>query len=117
MDPSEFTGLHTVEEEELAIAAAIESDAPPEQALAETFSASAAADDWFNAFLNAQPPPTPVTPQKSAAPTSTTPASLYRSDFHWAKEGFETLRAAGIPLEVHADEASGQSKYEAGLDC
>lgn len=69
-DPSEFTGLHTVEDEELAVAAAIESDAPPEQALAETFAATSAADDWFNAFLNAQPPPTPVTPAKSAPPSS-----------------------------------------------
>ena len=50
-DPSEFTGLHTVEEEELAVAAAIESGAPPEQALAETFAASSAADAWFDAFL------------------------------------------------------------------
>ncbi len=107
-DPSEFTGLHTVEDEELAVAAAIKSDAPPEQALAETFAATSAADDWFNAFLHAQPPPSPVIQGKSTAPTSITPTSLYRSDFHWAKEGFETLRAAGIPLEVHADEKSGQ---------
>jgi superfamily II DNA or RNA helicase len=107
-DPSEFTGLHTVEEEELAVAAAIESDAPPEQALAETFAATSAADDWFNAFLDAQPPPTPVTQEKSAVPTSTTPPSLYRSDFHWAKEGFETLRANKIQIEVTTDEKSGQ---------
>lgn len=107
-DPSEFTGLHTVEEEEFAVAAAIESGASPEQALADTFSATAAADAWFDAFLNAQPPPTPAAPTKSAAPTSITPPSLYRSDFLWAREGFETLRAAGIPLEVHADETSGQ---------
>lgn len=107
-DPSEFTGLHTVEEEELAVAAAIESDAPPEQALAETFAASSAADAWFDAFLNAQPPPTPIIPEKSAAPTTITPPSLYRSDFHWAKEGFETLRSNGIPLKVDADETTHQ---------
>jgi superfamily II DNA or RNA helicase len=108
-DPSEFTGLHTVEEEEIAVAAAIESDAPPEQALAETFAASSAADDWFNAFLNAQPPPTaPSTPGDAAPPVTASSPSLYRSDFHWAKEGFETLRASRIPIEVNADEASGQ---------
>jgi superfamily II DNA or RNA helicase len=107
-DPSEFTGLHTVEEEELAVAAAIESDAPPEQALAETFAATSAADDWFNAFLNAQPPPSPVTPATAQAPTTASAPSLYPSDFHWAKEGFETLRANRIPIEIHADEKSGQ---------
>ena len=106
-DPSEFTGLHSVEEEELAIAAAMESGAAPEQALVETFAATSAADDWFNAFLNAQPSPSPITPEKSEV-TTTTPPSLYRSDFHWAKEGFETLRANNIPIEVNADEKSGQ---------
>ena len=107
-DPSEFTGLHTVEEEELAIAAAIESAAPPEQALAETFAATSAADDWFNAFLNAQPPPSPVTPEKSAAKATADTPSLYASDFHWAKEGFETLRANQIPIQIQTDEKSGQ---------
>jgi superfamily II DNA or RNA helicase len=103
-DPSEFTGLHTVEEEELAIAAAIESDAAPEQALAQTFAATSAADDWFNAFLNAQPSPSAATPATPSAPTTTSPPSLYPSDYHWAKEGFETLRANKIPIEVHVDE-------------
>ena len=107
-DPSEFTGLHTVEEEELAVAAAIESDAPPQQALAETFAATSAADDWFNAFLNAQPPPSPVQATTAQAPTTASAPSLYPSDFHWAKEGFETLRANRIPIEIHADEKTGQ---------
>lgn len=103
-DPSEFTGLHTIEEEELAVAAAIESGAPPEQALAETFAATSASDDWFNAFLNAQPSPSSTTSATPAAPTTTSPPSLYQSDYHWAKEGFESLRANKIPIEVHADE-------------
>ncbi len=107
-DPSEFTGLHTAEEEELAIAAAMESGAAPEQALAQTYAESSAADDWFNAFLNAQPSPSFEKPNLAREPITTETFSLYRSDFAWAKEGFETLRADGIPLQVHADEASGQ---------
>lgn len=107
-DPSEFTGLHTAEEEELAIARAMESGDAPEQALDDTFASTSAVDDWFNAFLNAQPPPSPVTPSPGLTPTSVTPPTLYRSDFHWAKEGFETLRAAGIPLQINLDEQHEQ---------
>ncbi len=107
-DPSEFTGMHTAEEEELAIAAAIESGSAPEQALAQTYAATSAADDWFQAFLNAQPSPHFEKPQVAPEPMTAETFSLYRSDFHWAKEGFETLRASGIPLQLQADEASGQ---------
>ena len=107
-DPSEFTGLHTVEEEEIAIAAAMESGSAPEQALAAAFSTSSAVDDWFNAFLNAQPPPTPVTPSPRDQPTTHEALSLYRSDFHWVKEGMETLRAQGVPLQIQLNEPQSQ---------
>ena len=107
-DPSEFTGLHTAEEEELAIAVAMESGSAPEQALAEAFSSSSAVDDWFNAFLNAQPPPTPVTPSARDQLITHQNLSLYRSDFLWVKEGMETLRAQGVPLQIHLNETQSQ---------
>jgi len=107
-DPSEFTGLHTVEDEEIAVAAAIESEAPPEEALEKTFAASSASDDWFNAFLNALPNPAPEQATTPAEPTTAKAPSLYKSDFHWAKEGFEALRSEKFPLQISADEASQQ---------
>lgn len=111
-DPSEFTGLHTAEEEELAVARAIESDEPdPEKALEETFAESSATDDWFNAFLNAESPlskSSTNTADPEPAPTTATGPSLYESDYHWAKEGFETLRANKIPISIHEDEKSQQ---------
>lgn len=109
-DPSEFTGLHTIEEEEEAVAAAIESDTAPEEALEKTFASSSAADDWFNAFLNAQAPPAPSTPEAPAhSPTAESP-SLYQSDYHWALEGFRTLRTGdqGLPLQIDADDKNRQ---------
>lgn len=108
-DPSEFTGLHTVEEEEVAIAHAIESSKAPEEALTETFAASSASNDWFDAFLNAEPTPAATsTPTEASLPLTTTAPSLYHSDFAWAQEGFETLRNQGIPMTVEADAKTQQ---------
>jgi len=106
-DPSEFTGLYTVEDEEAAVAAAIESGAPAEQALASTFAVSAASDEWFNAFLNAQAPAVAAA-SVPAQPLTATAPSFYASDFHWAREGFQTLRGDGIQLQITADEATQQ---------
>jgi len=106
-DPSEFTGLHTTEEEEIAIAQAIESDEPdPAKALEKTFAASSATDDWFNAFLNADSThKTQDSSQTTADPAPTTASSptLYQSDYHWAFEGFETLRT-NYNLQLTIDE-------------
>lgn len=112
-DPSEFTGLHTIEEEEFAVARAIESDAPDaETALAGTFAATATADDWFEALLRGEPPldasgsddlfSVPKTPVTAKSP------SLYDSDYHWAREGFEMLRSNGIPLALECDDRARQ---------
>ena len=111
-DPSEFTGLHTSEEEEVAVAEAMQSEEKdPEKALEDTFSESSATDDWFDAFLNAQPTVAaetvddPEGPGKPDAATAAT-ASLYESDYHWAREGFETLRSNGVPLTIDEEEIS-----------
>lgn len=116
-DPTEFTGLHTVEEEEAAVGQAMESGAAePEKALEETFAETSATDDWFQAFLAGQPTGSgePATtgggdagPDDAAAAT-TSPPSLYRSDYHWAREGFETLRNNDVPLTVDEDEEAAR---------
>lgn len=111
-DPSEFTGLYTVEEEEIAVARAIESGLPDaESALTASFAASSPEDDWFDALLRGQAPSAPAPPTTgSAAPASATASSpsLYESDFHWALEGFETLRNNGIPIRIEEDPKSRQ---------
>lgn len=104
-DPSEFTGLYTVEEEEFAVARAIESDLPDaESALAASFATSSPEDDWFDALLRGVAPAEPAAPSTGAStPATASSPSLYESDYHWALEGFETLRNNGIPLRVEGD--------------
>jgi superfamily II DNA or RNA helicase len=111
-DPSEFTGLHTTEEEEIAVGLAMESGATPEVALEETFSATSASEDWFQAFLNAESPTSQAgsSDQSDESRPSATVSnpSLYESDYHWAKEGFETLRSNNVPITVDDDERAKQ---------
>ena len=111
-DPSEFTGLYTAEEEEIAVARAIESDLPDaEAALAASFAASSPEDDWFDALLRGSAPTAPpvsLTDSTTAVPTTASSPSLYESDFHWALEGFETLRNNGIPIQVEGDTKARQ---------
>jgi superfamily II DNA or RNA helicase len=109
-DPSEFTGLYTVEEEEFAVARAIESDLPDaESALAASFASSSPEDDWFDALLRGVAPAEPAAPSTGAStPATASSPSLYESDYHWALEGFETLRNNGIPLRVEGDPRARQ---------
>ena len=104
-DPSEFTGCHTTEEEEEAIATAMQSGDAPESALDNTFSATSAEDEWFADLLG-----TTATAAPSSDPTEPATAhcpSFYSSDFAWAKEGFETI-ARDIGFRVEFDEAAQQ---------
>jgi len=110
-DPSEFTGLHTVEEEEIAVARAIESGEPDaEIALAKTFAATAAEDDWFDLLLRGEAPASAgkAAPEEPKPPLTATGASLYESDYHWALEGFETLRHNGVPIRVEGEARTKQ---------
>jgi superfamily II DNA or RNA helicase len=92
-DPTEFTGIHTKEEEEIRIASVIESDVSPEKALDQAYSASSASDDWFDMLAKGLNPYTDATttPTKETVPTADLP-SFYRSDYDWAAEGFEALK-------------------------
>jgi len=82
-DPSEFTGLHTPEEEEAAIGKAIEAGTKPED-FDETFGGAPATDDPFLAALLGQ------LPSSSGHSTSleqhiAEPPSFYPDEYTWAK--------------------------------
>jgi hypothetical protein len=83
-DPSEFTGLHTPEDEEAAIAAAMESGTRPEK-FAATFGGSPQGDDPFLAALLGE------LPSASSHSTSTSDSvaeqpSFFPDDYTWARE-------------------------------
>ena len=82
-DPSEFTGLHTPEDEEVAIGKAIEAGLGPE-AFGQSFGGAPATDDPFLAALLGELP--------SSAGHSTSleqhiaePPSFFPDDYAWAK--------------------------------
>lgn len=82
-DPSEFTGLHTPEDEEVTIGKAIESGTTPE-GFDKSFGGTPATDDPFLAALLGQ------SPSASGHSTSTQdhiaePPSFFPDDFAWAK--------------------------------
>ena len=89
-DPSEFTGLHTPEEEEQEIGKAIESGIAPEK-FDEKFGGTPPTDDPFLATLLDQ------TPSASGHSTSTNEhivelPSLFPDDYSWAKEAIAYAR-------------------------
>ena len=82
-DPSEFTGLHTPEDEEVTIGKAIEAGTGPE-AFGQSFGGAPSTDDPFLAALLGQLP--------SSAGHSTSleqhiaePPSFFPDDYNWAK--------------------------------
>ena len=84
-DPSEFTGLHTPEDEEVAIGKAIEAGSGPE-AFGQSFGGAPATDDPFLAALLGQ------LPSSSGHSTSieqhvAEPLSFFPDDYAWAKAG------------------------------
>ena len=90
-DPSEFTGLHTPEEEEAAIAAAIEAGKSPD-AFKAAYGGAPATDDPFLAALLGQLP--------SASGHSTSlgehiaePLSFFPDDYVWAKSAMAFAQA------------------------
>jgi hypothetical protein len=98
-DPSEFTGLHTPEEEEAAIGVAIESGTTPEKFDA-SFGGAPATDDPFLAALLGE------LPSSSGHSTSLTehisePLSFFPDDYAWAKEAIALVQSkARRPLQV-----------------
>lgn len=103
-DPSEFTGLHTPEEEEAAIGAAIEAGKSPDVFKA-TFGGAPTTDDPFLAALLGQLP--------SASGHSTTlaehiaePLSFFPDDYVWAKSAMSFAQTRSRrPFQVECFDA------------
>ncbi len=90
-DPSEFTGLHSAAEEELAIGTAIEKGEGPE-AFSQSFGGAPTTDDPFLAALLGELPSasnhsTTIEQHISAQP------SFYPDDYAWAKAAIEFTRS------------------------
>ena len=82
-DPSEFTGLHTPEDEEVAIGKAIEAGIGPE-AFGQSFGGSPATDDPFLAALLGQLPSS-AGHSRSIEQHIAEPPSFFPDDYNWAK--------------------------------
>jgi superfamily II DNA or RNA helicase len=82
-DPSEFTGLHTPEDEEVAIGKAIEAGAGPE-AFGKSFGGAPATDDPFLAALLGQLPSSAGHSTSLEQQIAETP-SFFPDDYTWAK--------------------------------
>lgn len=103
-DPSEFTGLHSPEDEEREVAKAIEQGTSPET-FDQSFGDLPAGDDPFLASLLDQTP--------SASGHSTRidehilkPLSLFTDDFAWAREAIayaKTRMRERLQVETHDD--------------
>ncbi len=83
-DPSEFTGLHSVEEEEAAIAAAIEAGTPP-QDFDALFGGAPQTDDPFLAALLGKMPSASGHSVTTSDHIAEAP-SFFPDDYTWAKE-------------------------------
>jgi superfamily II DNA or RNA helicase len=82
-DPSEFTGLHSAEEEELAIGKAIESGTAPDT-FDSTFGGTSSTDDPFLAALLGQLPSAAGHSVSTEQHIAETP-SLFPDDYAWTK--------------------------------
>ncbi len=89
-DPSEFTGLHTPEEEEARIAQAMESGMGPDQFDA-TFGGSPQTDDPFMTAWLGQLPTSSGHSTSLDAHVAVTP-SFFPDDYAWAKEAIAYTR-------------------------
>jgi superfamily II DNA or RNA helicase len=90
-DPSEFTGLHTPEDETAAIGAAIESGTSPD-AFKATFGGSPETDDPFLAALLGQLP-SAKGHSVSIKDHISEPPSFYPDDYAWAKSAITFAQA------------------------
>ena len=85
-DPSEFTGLHSPEEEEFAIGKAIEAQTAPDE-FGKGFGGAPATDDPFLAALLGQMPSATQRSTSLKEHVAEQP-SLFPDDYTWAKSAF-----------------------------
>ncbi len=90
-DPSEFTGLHSAEDEERKIAEAIESGEGPAK-FEKAFGGAPATDDPFLAALLGQLPSSSGHSTSLEEHTETAP-SLFPDDFSWGKAALDFAKA------------------------
>jgi len=114
-DPSEFTGLHSAEEEEAAVAQAMQSDSEDRaKALEQQYTDQSAKDAWFDNLIAGLSPvdaftsPEPESPDPKRPSRTATLPSLYQNDWQWAREGFQTLCSRDVPLDITEDKAAQQ---------
>ena len=98
-DPSEFTGLHSSDEEEAAIGKAMEAGVSPEKFDA-TFGTAPETDDPFLAALMGLAPSEPTASPSIEAQTHEI-SSLFSDDFAWGKAAFQFAQSrAGRPWQI-----------------
>jgi hypothetical protein len=98
-DPSEFTGLHTADEESAAIGRALETGTTPDQ-FAKTYGGAPATDDPFLAALLGQLP-SASQPSVTIAEHIAEPPSFFPDDYVWAKAALAFAQGrARTPLQV-----------------
>lgn len=90
-DPSEFTGLHSAEDEEAAIAAAIEAGTPP-KAFDALFGGAPQTDDPFLAALLGNLPSASGHSVTASGQIAESP-SFFPDDYSWAKEAVAFAQA------------------------
>ncbi|MGD9973468.1 MAG: helicase-related protein [Desulfatirhabdiaceae bacterium] len=104
-DPSEFTGLHTPEEEEASIARAMESGMGPDRFDA-TFGGSPQTDDPFLAALLGQLPTSSGHSTSLDTHVAVTP-SFFPDEYAWAKEAIAYARTRmKQPIQVNFSDSA-----------
>jgi len=98
-DPSEFTGLHTADEESAAIGRALETGTSPDQ-FAKSYGGAPETDDPFLAALLGQLP-SASQPSATIAEHIAEPPSFFPDDYVWAKAALAFAQGrARTPLQV-----------------
>jgi superfamily II DNA or RNA helicase len=103
-DPSEFTGFHTPEEEEVEVGKAIESGVSPE-AFGNSFGGAPATDDPFLAALLGQLPSS-ASPSTSLEQHVAELPSFFPDDYTWAKAALafaQSSRRTSLQVECLDD--------------
>jgi len=116
-DPTEFTGIHSAEDEALTVAEAIQSGDEPVTALESSYAETSASDDWFDRFMKGDAPaPAATTTAPVSQATADAPPSLFQSDYHWVKAGLSTIQSHNVKLQLEFEDAAEQLVFSVPED-